>query len=171
MLLEGVLVAAAVVLVTGAAVMSLAAYARHRWPRVLICPADGRRAAVTVDARQAALTVLDDPTLRVESCSSWSSRPLCDQPCLAQLGSPDAWSVRGLMRWLGSRKCARCGGRLGRGSWSACPPALEDLGGRQWSWFELQPERVVAGIMAGVYRPVCWRCSVRSARRAGARSD
>jgi hypothetical protein len=159
---ESVVLAAAVILVVGAGGMAVRAYFRFRGPRVVLCPADGKRAAVCLDARQAALTAAAGPVVRVESCSRWPARRRCGQMCLDQVEvAPGAAPiVPALTRWLAGRKCALCGGAFAELRWAECPPTLMDAGGTRRPWYELPSERLAAGLQAGEYRPVCWRCHV-----------
>jgi hypothetical protein len=162
MTLEHVVLTAAVILVLGAGAAALAAFLRFRGPRVVLCPSDGKAAAVCVDARQAALTAVAGSVLRVESCSRWPVRRRCGQTCLDQVevapGAAPIVSV--LARWYEGRKCALCGGPFTDLRWAERPPALMDGRGRHRPWYELPPDRVARGLEAGDYRPVCWRCHV-----------
>ena len=168
MSLDSVLLIAAVILVGGAGAISLAAYRRYRGPRVVSCPADGRRAAVSVDATQAALTVVAGGSLRVESCSFWPARAFCGQTCLAQVDEArtSGAAVRILKPWYAGRKCVLCGGEFSDPRWCEFPPTLMDRRGQRRPWFELPPDEIALGLSGGEYRAVCWRCYVLEGLRA-----
>jgi hypothetical protein len=159
---EYVLLAAALILVGGAVAKSLVAYFRYRGPRVVLCPADGKAAAVGVDARQAGLTAVAGSLLRVGSCSRWPGRRRCGQMCLDQVEATRgaARIVPVLARWLAGRKCTLCGGPFRDLRWTEDPPGLMDAEGRHEPWYALPPDEVAAGLRQGAYRPVCWRCHV-----------
>ena len=50
-------------------------YLRSRGPRVVTCPETGRAVAVELNAGKAAFTgAIDEPELRLSSCSRWPER-------------------------------------------------------------------------------------------------
>jgi hypothetical protein len=159
---EFVLLAAAVALVAGAVVKSIAAYFRYRGPRVVFCPSDGKAAAVGVDACQAGLTAVAGSLLRIGTCSRWPGRRRCGQMCLDQVEAApgSARIVPVLARWLSGRKCTSCGGPFRELRWTEYPPSLLDADGGHWAWYEIPAARLAAGLPAGQYRPLCWRCHV-----------
>jgi hypothetical protein len=162
MSLDAFVLIAAVTLLALAAGISLAAYRRHRGPRVVVCPADGRPAAVTIDAPHAALAAVTGGAPRLAACSFWPGRGRCGQTCVDQAGpSPEtAGLVRLLERWLAGRRCTHCGGELAPPRWCEHPPTLLDARGRSRPWFEMAAAEVVVGLAADEYRPLCWRCHV-----------
>ena len=164
---EFVLLVAAVILVSGAVVKSLTAYVKYRGPRVVFCPSDGKAAAVGLDARQAGLTAVAGSQLRIGTCSRWPGRRRCGQLCLDQVeaATGSARIVPVLARWFAGRKCTICGGPFTELRWTESPPSLMDPGGSHWAWYELPPARLAAGLEAGQYRPLCWRCHVLDALR------
>jgi len=149
---------AGLLLAAGVAFFAVLAYSRHRGPRVVICPADGSRAAVRPDARHAALTLLPRVDLRIEDCSRWPAHRRCGQMCLDQVESDPGPSPVELFLadWYAERRCARCGAAFGEVSWVRRPPALTDDRGRLVSWYELPPDRLADAL--DWCRPVCWGC-------------
>jgi hypothetical protein len=60
-------------------------YARYSGGRLVACPENQQSAAVSVDARHAAMTGIDGhPDLRLCDCTRWPERANCDQACLSQ---------------------------------------------------------------------------------------
>jgi hypothetical protein len=53
--------------------------------RLVTCPETGLPAAVTFDRTHAAITAMvqDAPDLQLSSCTRWTERGPCSQPCLA----------------------------------------------------------------------------------------
>ena len=64
-------------------------FRRHREPRIVRCPENGRTASIELDAPYAAITHASTgrPMLRVKRCSRWPHHQDCDQECLSQLGA------------------------------------------------------------------------------------
>jgi hypothetical protein len=62
-------------------------YWRHREPRIVRCPENGKTASIELDAGYAAITQasIGRPMLRVQHCSRWPHHQDCDQECLAQV--------------------------------------------------------------------------------------
>lgn len=62
-------------------------YRRHREPRIVRCPENGRTASIELDAPYAAMTHASTgrPMLRVKRCSRWPHHQDCDQECLSQV--------------------------------------------------------------------------------------
>jgi hypothetical protein len=62
-------------------------YRRHREPRIVRCPQNGRTASIELDAPYAAMTQasIGRPMLRVKRCSRWPRHQDCDQECLSQV--------------------------------------------------------------------------------------
>jgi hypothetical protein len=162
MSVDAFMLVAAVTLLALAGAISLTAYVRHRGPRVVVCPADGRPAAVAVDASHAALAAVTGGELRLEGCSFWPARGRCGHACVDQVGpAPETAALVDLLeRWLAGRRCTLCGGEFGRPRWCAHPPTLMDARGGSRPWFELALADVTTALAAGEYRPLCWRCHV-----------
>lgn len=63
------------------AMLVAAAVVGARWRRRVVCPFDGRHAAVRCDARNAAKTMLTGGRQCVTECSLWPDRAKCDRRC------------------------------------------------------------------------------------------
>jgi hypothetical protein len=162
---------AAVILVLTAGVASLVAYVQSRTPRAVVCPLDGRPAAMRVDAAHAALAIVTGSPRRVAGCSFWPGRGRCGQICVEQVRPmPEtARLLRLLRRWYAGQRCTLCGGEFGELRWCDFPPTLLGSGGQSRPWFEMTAADAAAGIAAGDYRPLCWRCHVLEGLRRNPR--
>ena len=136
-------------------------YVRMRGTRVVACPENEQPAAVTVDARRAALTAAaGHEHLRLDSCSRWPEKAGCGQECLRQIGAqPTDCLVRTQVeRWYADKSCAICGKALGQVEWAAHAPALRAPDGRTLEWRDVKPETMFQ-VMAS-HAAVCWDCHV-----------
>jgi hypothetical protein len=60
-------------------------FMQYRKTRNVTCPEEAKRAAVSIDARTAALTsAWGRPNLRVKNCSLWPQKSGCAQGCLVK---------------------------------------------------------------------------------------
>lgn len=72
-------------LLVGGSLWRRAILQRYSGGRPVICPENHQSAVVSIDARQAASTVMDgSPALRLSECSRWPDRIQCNQACLSQ---------------------------------------------------------------------------------------
>lgn len=136
-------------------------YFRMRGARVVACPENDQPAAVTVDARRAALTAAaGHEQLRLDSCSRWPDKAGCGQECLKQIeAQPTDCLVRTQVdRWYADKSCAICGKALGQVEWAAHAPALRAPDGRTLEWRDVKPETMFQ-VMAS-HAAVCWDCHV-----------
>ena len=136
-------------------------YYRMRGTRVIACPENEQPAAVTVDARRAALTAAaGHERLRLDSCSRWPEKAGCGQECLKQIeAQPTDCLVRTQVdRWYADKSCAICGKPLGQVEWAAHAPALRAPDGRTLEWRDVKPETMFE--VMGSHAAVCWDCHV-----------
>jgi len=136
-------------------------YYRMRGTRVISCPENEQPAAVTVDARRAALTAAaGHERLRLDSCSRWPEKAGCGQECLKQIeAQPTDCLVRTQVdRWYADKSCAICGKALGQVEWAAHAPALRAPDGRTLEWHDVKPETMFE-VMSS-HAAVCWDCHV-----------
>jgi hypothetical protein len=136
-------------------------YYRMRGTRVIACPENEQPAAVTVDARRAALTAAaGHERLRLDSCSRWPEKAGCGQECLKQIeAQPTDCLVRTQVdRWYADKSCAICGKALGLVEWAAHAPALRAPDGRTLEWRDVKPETMFE--VMGSHAAVCWDCHV-----------
>jgi hypothetical protein len=136
-------------------------YLRMRGTRVIACPENEQPAAVTVDARRAALTAAaGHEQLRLDSCSRWPDRAGCGQECLKQIeAQPTDCLVRTQVdRWYADKSCAICGKALGQVEWAAHAPALRAPDGRTLEWRDVKPETMFQ--VMGSHAAICWDCHV-----------
>ena len=136
-------------------------YYRMRGTRVIACPENEQPAAVTVDARRAALTAaVGHERLRLDSCSRWPEKAGCGQECLKQIeAQPTDCLVRTQVdRWYADKSCAICGKPLGQVEWAAHAPALRAPDGRTLEWRDVKPETMFQ--VMGSHAAVCWDCHV-----------
>ena len=136
-------------------------YFRMRGTRVVACPENEQPAAVTVDARHAALTASGGREhLRLDSCSRWPEKAACGQECLKQIeAQPTDCLVRTQVdRWYADKSCAICGKALGQVEWAAHAPALRGPDGVTLEWRDVRPESLFQ--VMGTHAAVCWDCHV-----------
>jgi hypothetical protein len=136
-------------------------YYRMRGTRVISCPENEQPAAVTVDARRAALTAAaGHERLRLDSCSRWPEKAGCGQECLKQIeAQPTDCLVRTQVdRWYADKSCAICGKALGQVEWAAHAPALRAPDGRTLEWRDVKPETMFE--VMGSHAAICWDCHV-----------
>ena len=136
-------------------------YLTFRGTRVVTCPETGKRAAVEVNARRAAVTtVVGSPELRVRDCTRWPERRHCGQECLTEIETaPADCLVRSILaKWYAGRACVLCGKPIGEINWLAHEPALMDAAGYTFAWRDLPAERIFDWL--ATHRPVCWNCHI-----------
>ncbi len=133
-------------------------YLKVRGPRVVTCPADNSRAAVTMDAVHGALRGTDD--LRLNSCSHWPERRTCGQGCLQQIEtSPDGCLVRNLLtNWYANKSCVLCGKAFEQIDWLEHKPGLMNPQQITTDWSHV-PAQELYGILE-THVPVCWNCHI-----------
>lgn len=136
-------------------------YIKMRGDRVITCPDNEQPAAVSVDARHAALTAAGGhEQLRLESCSRWPEKAGCGQECLKQIElQPTDCLVRNqVSRWYAGKVCAICGKPLGEADWASHKPALLAPDGRTLEWSSVKPETIYE--VMGSHSAICWDCHV-----------
>ena len=136
-------------------------YIRMRGTRVVACPENELPAAVTVDARHAALTAAGGHEhVRLDACSRWPEKAGCGQECLKQIeAQPADCLVRTqVSRWYADKTCAICGKALGEIEWAAHKPALRAPDGRTLEWADVKPETMFQ--VMSTHAAVCWDCHV-----------
>jgi hypothetical protein len=136
-------------------------YFRMRGTRVVACPENEQPAAVTVNARHAAMTAAGGHEhLRLDSCSRWPEKAACGQECLKQIeAQPTDCLVRTqVARWYADKSCAICGKALGQIEWAAHAPALRAPDGVTLEWRDVRPETMFQ--VMGTHAAVCWDCHV-----------
>jgi hypothetical protein len=147
---------------------AVAAWRRWRGVRLVTCPETSRTAAVTVDTAHAATTAFFEnaPSIRLSTCSRWSTRGPCRQPCLHSLiREGDAAMVETVAtQWYADQTCVFCGKRIARVTSGARPPALAGPDGLTVEWPSLPPEQLTDAFHT--HRAVCWDCHlIESFRR------
>jgi hypothetical protein len=153
------------VFLLGAIVMWAAMYAsralrvwRHyRGSRIVTCPETGRDAAVQVDVGHAIVSRRPDrEDVRLESCSRWSERGRCDQPCLPEAICYESAATRIVYAWVQGKTCSSCGTPLEESEGLGHHIALRDASGVSREWVDIATERLRDALNLG--RPVCWNC-------------
>jgi hypothetical protein len=143
------------------------AWRRYRGKRLITCPETKQPAAVEVNARRAAVTMLlgGAPELRLRDCTRWPERRDCGQECLSQIeASPEDCLVRNILaRWYAGKACVYCGKHLGEINWLEHRPALMSPERVTFEWRQIRPETLPA--VFSTYQPVCWNCHVAESFR------
>jgi hypothetical protein len=136
-------------------------YFRMRGARVITCPDSQQPAAVTVDARHAALTAAGGhERLRLDSCSRWPEKAGCGQGCLEQIATQpmDCLVKEQVSRWYADKSCAICGTSLGAVEWASHKPALRAPEGVTLEWSDVRPETMFD--VMRTHAAICWDCHV-----------
>jgi hypothetical protein len=144
-----------------------AAWRRYRGTRVITCPETHQPAAVEVDARHAAVTLLlgGASELRLRDCTRWPEKRNCGQECLRQIeATPEDCLVRNMLaRWYAGKSCVCCGKELGEIDWLQHRPGLMSPEHKTFEWRDIPPE-TLPSVLAS-YLPVCWNCHVAESFR------
>jgi hypothetical protein len=143
------------------------AWRRYRGTRVITCPETHQPAAVEVDARHAAVTLLfgGASELRLSDCTRWPERRNCGQECLQEIAAaPENCLVRNILtRWYAGKRCFYCGKELGEIDWLQHRPALLSPDRKSFEWRDIPPE-TLPSVLAS-YLPVCWNCHIAESFR------
>ncbi len=161
----------AAALVLARLVVAWRTWRTYRGPRVVLCPEDGRPAAVEIRHGLAALSAaFGRLTLAPRSCSSLP-RDGCRRRCCAAIeaGPTECVPRTVVVRWATDKRCAACGKRLAARHTPGFEPALRRPDGTTTAWKDVPPEQLLTRLAED--EPVCWYCHVvsplRGARRAG----
>jgi hypothetical protein len=157
----GVLAAAVVVGVAFELTRALQAYFKFRGKRIVSCPENHQRAAVSVAAGKAAAeATLHAPHLQLSECSRWPEMENCGQECLSQIQeAPAACLVSNIVnRWYEGRNCVYCHKPFGEIHWHDHPPALVNMQRKTLQWNEVPLENLQQTL--ATHWPVCWNCHV-----------
>ncbi len=151
----------AVALFVFRAVPGVQAYLRLRGKRLVTCPETQAPAAVDVAAREAALgAFVNEPTLRLETCSRWPEREGCGQNCLQQIEADPqncrVWNI--VAKWYEGKTCVFCHKLIGPLHHLDHVPALLGPDFRTWDWKEVAPQDLPR--VLSTHQPVCWNCHV-----------
>lgn len=131
--------------------------------RVVTCPENGKSALVHVDL---ALAVTSDPgsgPAPLQSCSRWSGRGECDQPCCQAAHAPSSAPAEIVKAWVHGRVCTTCGGSLVEARFTGHHVALLGPDGDTREWVDVAAERLPLALATSL--PVCWNCHVASTFR------
>jgi len=128
--------------------------------RIVTCPETGTHEAVTFDRRHAAMTAMvhDQADVKLKSCTRWSERGPCDQPCLADAISPDATTEHIVSQWATGKTCVYCHKPLRESPVVGHHVALRSPDGVTTEWPEVPPKRLTEALASD--QPVCWDCHV-----------
>lgn len=130
-----------------------------RGKRVVTCPETRQPVGVEINAALAARTTLiDDPMLRIVSCSRWPENSLCLQECLSQVEAhPEDTLMRNILTtWYLDKDCAMCRRTIGEIRWHDAIPALRAPDGRYRDWQGVMPEELTRMLETSL--PICWNC-------------
>lgn len=133
---------------------------RYRGARLVTCPETGRLEAVSVDLGLATFTALTEerPSVHLATCSRWTERGRCDEPCLADVESAglDGAVVSIVERWYHKATCRYCGQPIESACSARHRAALMRPDGTTVEWSAVAPERLPE--MFRTHQPVCWSC-------------
>jgi hypothetical protein len=148
------------------AVPGLRAYFRFRGKRLVTCPETHKTEAVDVSAREAGLgAFLNEPTLRLDTCSRWPERKECGQECLQQIeADPEkclVWNT--VAKWYEGKSCVFCHKPIGPLQHLDHAPALLGPDFRTAEWKGIRPEQLPE--VFATHQPVCWNCHIAESFR------
>jgi hypothetical protein len=132
---------------------------RYRGTRVVVCPENGQRVAVEVDAPHAAWTAPQGHSdVRLADCTRWPEKAGCGQECLAQIeAAPHGCRLQALLaEWYRDRPCVYCGRLIREIRWHDHRPALRSPAGELVAWSDFRAEQVLE--VLATHRAVCWGC-------------
>ena len=157
----GAVLVLAVALFVFRAVPGMQAYFKLRGKRLVTCPETQAPAAVDVAASEAALgAFVNEPTLRLETCSRWPERESCGQNCLQQIEADPqnclVWNM--VARWYEGKSCVFCHKLIGPLRHLDHVPALLGPNFRTSEWKEVAPQDLPK--VFSTHQPVCWNCHV-----------
>lgn len=148
------------------AARALYTYAHWRGMRLVVCPETRDYAAVTIDAKSAALKSLEGKAfLRLEDCHRWRERERCAEPCLNQIiESADGCLVRTYVdRFYRGRRCALCNKPFLDVGWTEHLPAAIDDDGKTVTWDKV-PVPALPKFLT-THSPICWDCHMAATFR------
>jgi hypothetical protein len=170
MLMPIVLIGTAALVLGIASVPLWRAFRRFRRERaafLVTCPRTGEPAAIEVEGRHRAWTVLGARELRMRDCSRWPVRETagCGEECLRQVeAAPEECLVLTILsHWFEKKSCAVCGRPLGATQWLERMPVLLDPEGTTLRWDAVPPERLQEVLRT--HRAVCYPCHVTESFR------
>lgn len=141
-------------------------FSRFGGSRAVVCPDNGKRVSVEVDAMRATLTsAIGCPEIRLQNCSRWPLKQDCGQECLVELDvAPDDCLVSGvLMRWYNGKTCIYCRKKFDEIHWIDHKPALCTPEGALIEWGEVTVEDIP--MVLETHFPVCWDCYIAQSFR------
>lgn len=148
------------------AVPSVRTYFKFRGQRLVTCPETHEPEAVKVAAGEAGLgAFVNEPTLRLQSCSRWPERQDCGQNCLAQIeADPQNCLVWNLVaKWYEGKTCAFCHKPIAPLRHLDHAPALLGPDFRTAEWKDVTPQDLPR--IFSTHQPVCWNCHVAETLR------
>jgi hypothetical protein len=135
---------------------------RLRGDRIVTCPETGRPAAVHIDTALAVTSDAGSDGAGLDSCSRWSERGACDQPCARAAQAPESATSAVVKAWAQDQRCASCGGELVE-SRLGHHIALLEPDGTTREWVDVAADRLPLALVTSL--PVCWNCHVAATFR------
>lgn len=136
-------------------------YFKWHGKRIVTCPATQQAAAVQVDSKHAAITVVTDvQDIRLNKCSNWPERENCDQACLTQIeAAPENCLARSILEdWFSTHACYYCGKAFEQIHWHDHKPALLSPEKKLVEWEEIAIEALPT--LLETHMAVCWNCLI-----------
>ncbi len=148
-------------LAVAAAVIAVRAWLLERGPRLVICPDNGRGAALDLGlARLVTRRFGGHAAFDVKNCSRWPGKAGCAQDCLEQIEAApaDCLARNAAARWYEFQRCAYCRKPFEPLHAYDHQPALLRRDGSTVRWCEVPPEDLPGAFAES--KPVCWDCHV-----------
>ena len=148
------------------AVPGIRAYFNFRGKRLITCPETQNPAAVDIAAAEAAVgAFVNEPTLRLKTCSRWPEHQDCGQDCLQQIEADPAnclvWNI--VDKWYEGKNCVFCHKPIGSLHHLDHSPALLGPDFKTREWKGIRPEELPQ--VFSTHQPVCWNCHVAESFR------
>jgi len=131
--------------------------------RLVTCPETNQPASVHIDVALAVTSESGSAPAPLESCSTWTERGACNQPCLEAAYLPEAPASSVVKEWARGRTCAMCRGPVTESWFAGHHIALLEPTGMTREWVDVGADRLALALATSL--PLCWSCHVAATFR------
>lgn len=124
--------------------------------RIVKCPETDRPATVHIDVALAVTSDRGSAPAPLESCSRWSERGNCEQPCLESAHLPETSASAMVKEWATGRACALCRGPVTESWFTGHHISLLEPTGMTREWVDIGADRLPLALATSL--PLCWNC-------------
>jgi hypothetical protein len=129
-----------------------------RGDRIVTCPETHQPAAVRIDIASAITGDAGSAGPRLEACSRWAERGVCDGPCANEAQAPESAASALVREWSRDKTCVMCGTSLSDSAATGHHIALREPSGMTREWVDIAAERLPVVLTTSL--PMCWNCHV-----------